>query len=302
MAVVHLEPDFYDHPKLAQLPARQMLSAVGLYTLTLCWSVKHMTDGHIPQKQVISLLGKKINSIETALIECGLWHKVSDGFLIHDYADYNPTRVQMQAERDAAKKRMQRVRANKGRTNGEHVALVRANISEQGANVRSVDRDDGKGEEEKEDSPVPPSLSLHPLLSPISPFREKEEEAAILFDSFWKLYPRKIGRGQARRAWSGAVKKVTVEVIIAGLERQLPHWAQKERDFVPYPSTWLNGERWSDELEPALGAKVQDPRVREARISKARKQLAAGAEEWVVRGMVNDDEWEEVMGSMREAT
>jgi len=73
------------------------------------------------------------------------------------------------------------------------------------------------------------------------------------FESFWALYPRKVGKGQARRAWDAAVKKCPGAEIIAGLERcrqQLVSVA--EAKFIPHPSTWLNGERWSDEPDPSV--------------------------------------------------
>ena len=70
-----------------------------------------------------------------------------------------------------------------------------------------------------------------------------------LFGKFWDLYPRKIGKGQALRAWSAAVKKVDPAVIVEGLQLHLEDLSSKDREFTPHPATWLNGERWADELE-----------------------------------------------------
>ena len=36
-----------------------------------------------------------------------------------------------------------------------------------------------------------------------------------------------------------------------GLAAQLPGWALREIQFTPHAATWLNGERWTDEVEPA---------------------------------------------------
>ena len=69
------------------------------------------------------------------------------------------------------------------------------------------------------------------------------------FERFWDLYPRKIGKGQAQRAWMAAVKKVDPAVIVEGLELHLEDLSGKDREFTPHPATWLNGERWADELE-----------------------------------------------------
>lgn len=70
-----------------------------------------------------------------------------------------------------------------------------------------------------------------------------------LFEEFWKIYPRKVGKGQALTAWRAAAKKVDPQVIIEGLQIHLPEITDKPAQFQPHASTWLNGERWGDELE-----------------------------------------------------
>lgn len=70
-----------------------------------------------------------------------------------------------------------------------------------------------------------------------------------LFDRFWDLYPRKVGKGSALKAWRKAIKKVDGQVIIEGLDLHLPDLRDKAKEYQPHPATWLNGERWADELE-----------------------------------------------------
>jgi hypothetical protein len=70
-----------------------------------------------------------------------------------------------------------------------------------------------------------------------------------LFDRFWSIYPRKIGKGGAIKAWRAAVKKIDPAVIIEGLELHLPDLAEKQKQYIPHPATWLNEERWADELD-----------------------------------------------------
>ena len=70
-----------------------------------------------------------------------------------------------------------------------------------------------------------------------------------LFDEFWQAYPRKIGKGQALKAWRAATKKVDPAVILEGLQIHLPDLSDKPKEYQPHPATWLNGERWADELE-----------------------------------------------------
>lgn len=69
------------------------------------------------------------------------------------------------------------------------------------------------------------------------------------FAEFYDLFPRKVGRGQAAKAYKAALKKTDAETILDGLRAQLPTFAKAEQKFIPHASTWLNGERWADEVE-----------------------------------------------------
>jgi hypothetical protein len=68
---------------------------------------------------------------------------------------------------------------------------------------------------------------------------------------FWSLYPRRVSKGQAQRALAAALKKTDINTILAALERQLPDLNRREKKYIPYPSTWLNGERWEDDVTVA---------------------------------------------------
>jgi hypothetical protein len=70
------------------------------------------------------------------------------------------------------------------------------------------------------------------------------------FDEFWKIYPRKVAKGTARKAWTKAIKAAAPEAIIKALRGQIAAGAFKEATYTPYPATWLNGERWDDEILP----------------------------------------------------
>jgi len=67
---------------------------------------------------------------------------------------------------------------------------------------------------------------------------------------FWEAYPRKTGKGAARRAWL-KIRLVPdlVQRILAAVEAQkaLEQWRQEGGKFIPHPATWLNQERWEDQ-------------------------------------------------------
>ena len=67
------------------------------------------------------------------------------------------------------------------------------------------------------------------------------------FEQFWRVCPRKAGKGAARTAWVRACRKADPPTILAGIERAKLGWRDVEPQFIPHPATWLNQERWLDE-------------------------------------------------------
>ncbi|WP_230670953.1 helix-turn-helix domain-containing protein [Rathayibacter sp. Leaf248] len=74
--------------------------------------------------------------------------------------------------------------------------------------------------------------------------------ASDRFDEFWAAYPRAAGKGAARAAFLRMAKKHDVEQIIAGARRLAQDPNLPEKQFIPYPATWLNREGWEDEALP----------------------------------------------------
>ena len=73
------------------------------------------------------------------------------------------------------------------------------------------------------------------------------------FDQFWEAYPKKKGRGAAYKAWQkvrpDAALIGRILAAVAAQKARDPQWSKEEGRFIPYPATWLNQERWSDEAE-----------------------------------------------------
>jgi len=72
-----------------------------------------------------------------------------------------------------------------------------------------------------------------------------------LFEDFWKQYPRKEGKGSARKAFAKAIKRVggiTKHLVIFSGLLTSPR-LKREKQFVPHASTWLNDDGWEDEPE-----------------------------------------------------
>lgn len=79
------------------------------------------------------------------------------------------------------------------------------------------------------------------------------------FDAFWALYPRKVAKADARKAW---VRKKPDQqaAAIGALPDHVRYWAATgtESQYIPHPATWLNGERYEDVLEMPTFEKAGD--------------------------------------------
>lgn len=72
-----------------------------------------------------------------------------------------------------------------------------------------------------------------------------------LFNMFWKAYPKKQGKGNAE-AWFKRHRpnEQLVFEMIKAIEKfkQTSDWKKDNGQFIPHPTTWLNGKRWLDEI------------------------------------------------------
>ena len=87
---------------------------------------------------------------------------------------------------------------------------------------------------------------------PPNPPRGKETKGLFEtdFDDFWRAYPNKKAKPAAKAAFLKATKRADVAAIMRGLERAKVSrdWTKDDGQFVPHPSTWLNGDRWADDV------------------------------------------------------
>jgi hypothetical protein len=93
------------------------------------------------------------------------------------------------------------------------------------------------------------------------------EPAELLFDEFWKLYPRKESKKQAKKAWLKLNPGQELFNLIANAleyRSQTKEWLAEGGRYIPHPATWLNGRRWEDEINPA---KIDQSAVLEERYS-----------------------------------
>ena len=112
--------------------------------------------------------------------------------------------------------------------------------------------DGGAGADDADRQQVLPALSDH--IAPDhskTPFkgglaegcRSIDEE----FEGVWKHYLRKVGKGDARKAWKKARKQKTFQEIAKPLGVFIRVQRGTELRSIPHLATWLNQERWDDD-------------------------------------------------------
>lgn len=82
--------------------------AFGVWTRSLCYSAGALTDGHVDPEWLEERAGRRASKISELLVVSGLWEPNDDGWLIHDYLDFNPSRASVIAKRKADSERKPR--------------------------------------------------------------------------------------------------------------------------------------------------------------------------------------------------
>lgn len=89
-------------------------------------------------------------------------------------------------------------------------------------------------------------------------FQQKDDS---LFDIFWKAYPKKKDKADARKAFMQLnPDKELLTVILTALEKQKNdvNWVKEKRQYMPYPAKYLRHRRWEDEDGETCGNDAED--------------------------------------------
>ena len=209
---------------------------MGLWAVAGAYASQYLTEGFVPKWYVNSWPnGPKLAA---KLVLAGLWKCSEDGWIFHQWSERQPSKEQVEQDREQARQRQQKYRDAKRR------------------NARSfiVSNAVTNGVTHAVTSPSPPRPD--PSL-PLSTKDLSSADALDVFDLFWELYPKKEAKGAAAKAFKAAVKKAGADKVIDGLKAQLPMLVKTERQFIPLPATWLNAERWADEVAPTQPERTQ---------------------------------------------
>jgi hypothetical protein len=135
----------------------------------------------------------------------------------------------------------------------------------------------------KETSPTPPKEKTTP--STISEANASSISLETEFEQqFWPAYPRRVGKGQALKAFRAARKQNDLETIMAGVRRYAASRQGENPEFTKHASTWLNGQCWLDEADPKFSAHRSDPPSR-----RGESATDIWRDELIERGILRDE-------------
>ena len=245
----HLKPDFFTDKNIVSVSPLARLLFQGLW----CYAADcgHLDDEPLEFKlRILPADNCDVDELLTELADQGRIVREKGAIYIPTLAKHGRVDKRYETACDACKAR--REHAEKGTSEqGSHGVNTTGPRSEHDVTTRAGtpnhDADgDGDGDGDKNTrSSFPPSGSSTDV--------ERE------FDDWWKHYPRKVGKGQARKAYRAARKKTTPETLTSALAAQRSILLARGERFCPHAATWLNGERWDDQQSQHLALVENDP-------------------------------------------
>ncbi len=95
------------------------------------------------------------------------------------------------------------------------------------------------------------------------------------FEEFWAVYPRNERKKQAKEIWKRQKLDRIADKIINDVKVRTAKHQQWRDGFVPHAPTYLNGERWNDEIKEDSYVSRSSQRTLESIPQQAKRERAA---------------------------
>jgi hypothetical protein len=236
-------PTLFTHPKLRRLAHTLRLSApAALGHLEYLWHVANEsgepTIGDSIDVELAAGWDGEPGAFTNAAAEVGFLDVNTDGiYTIHDYWHHAPEYVRKRRDREA-----ERTKKYDGQYPPKSARHPAPAVSDRSVTGRCPENG------------APPSPSPSPSPNKKKTLSADDGLGLGPFERFWAAYPRKVKRAKAQEAWDKLDPSPDlVAAIMTGLERakRSKDWTKDNGDFIPHPTTWINGRRWEDEVTPA---------------------------------------------------
>ncbi len=191
---------------------------------SILYSAQNQTDGVFPVRAIKSLAGVQTEPEElaiTALFSVGMWRNLPGGMAeVRDYLEHQTPASLTKTRSEAGRKGAKARWQNNGK-------------SHQVANGKTMAK--ANAEEKR-----------------------REEKLIADFDAWYQAYPKKVGKGDALKAFKAALKKTDLETLISTTKRYATSMQGQDAKYIKNPGPWLRDERWSDETLTTT-VKAYDP-------------------------------------------
>lgn len=107
---------------------------------------------------------------------------------------------------------------------------------------------------------LPNNISLDTINNSIVDNIEIVSDTEAAFNQFWSIYPKKINKQGALKAFKKIPNLQTeLPLILDAVERfkNSKGWQKDNGQYIPHPTTFINQERWKDEQEETRDEKLQ---------------------------------------------
>jgi hypothetical protein len=227
---VKLHDQFPHHQKIGALSDAAFRAQV----TAICYSHALSTDGFYPAAEVRRHPRRAVDE----LVRTGVWTPTDGGYSIHDYGEWNETKVEIEARANAKSIAGAMGAATRWGDGTTHVAGVNAIATASGSADLEVPK------------PQP-----------------RDKVLAGEFEEFWAVYPRKDDKQKALAKFRTVRGKVPLAEILDGAERYRDD-PNREAEFTKLATTWLNAGSWANGPLPSSngqGGTDLDAWMKEAR-------------------------------------
>lgn len=114
MAWARFDDRFHGNPKVMGV-WHTCPEAIGLFVMSVTYCAQHETDGLVHDwfLQTLQPTKSKRQRLTSALLNAGLFTEHEAGYLINDYLEFNPSKADLEARREAERTRRERAKSRK---------------------------------------------------------------------------------------------------------------------------------------------------------------------------------------------
>lgn len=254
MAWIRVDDHFDEHPKLAKVGP----VAWGYWLAGLAYCNRNLTDGFIPWSKARALCSFEVlddqNRIWHLSRGCGmqgddmsaewiidlligaeLWKEVEGGYRVHDYDQYQPSREQVEADRERNAKRQAEWRARNAGSNADSNAVTNRTVTTP---------PNPNPNPNPNPLPKPRPKNVTPPIPPIGGESPKPKTIKTpIPDDLWERIPEHIKQAMAIE------QKMTDVELAFETSRMIDYYRSKGERRADWDATWRNWMR-SDYRKP----------------------------------------------------